>query len=444
MSKFPHRTPPLDLSEFTDARDVLDARLPASYRGLQYAIAGLTLAAFVWACVVETDVVASAPGRIVPDGHVKTIQAPETAIVRSIHVKDGSLTRRGDLLVTFDPSVSNADVGAMRSRHELLRFEIARVEAEIAGTVPVYPPLAALTNAAAVQEELRRAHAASMQAKLRQADTELDNARQNRLAQEQALTFLEQSRAAAAEQEARFRPYVGQAIPMVTYVSTKETLLSKERELISSREKLNASGNDIRNLEEKRRLLIEENRAQLFAELYAKRAEATTLAAELEKALRAQRIKELRAPVDGFVQQVGVNTLGAVVAPGQNLISIVPSEAPIVVEGLLSSADVGFAKEGQEVTVKVDAYPFMQYGGLKGKLEWISPDAESSSDKTKPQSGGYRIRASLMQRSLHDASTLALKPGMTVVIDVKTDRRKFIQLFFQPMLRYWKDAAQQR
>lgn len=261
---------------------------------------------------------------------------------------------------------------------------------------------------------------------------------------------LEESLADARKQEERFRPYVGQAIPMVTYMSAKDALLTKERELLTQQSKLRSTVTDLKALAQKRRQLLGEQRSQLAAELYDKRREQGTLNAELEKSSRSLRIKELRAPIDGFVQSLSVTTIGGVVTPAQNLVSVVPANAPLVVEAFLANADIGFAKIGQQVAIKVDAYPYMQYGEISGVLNWISPDADSQSaavgERPATQQPGamYRIRASTNGQRLKTQAEYVLKPGMSVHVDIKTDRRTFIRLFMQPLLRYWKDAVQQR
>lgn len=430
--------------------DLTDAKLPRSHNWLQGAVLGLTVATVAWCCLGETDVVSTAQGKIIPEGHVKILQSPENAIVKAIHVQDGALVKQGDVLIELDPTTSSADVQSLTARTGLIGLEIARITAEINNREPNYPVSNENAALVALQEQLRLARQASHSARIDQIDAEEENARNTDRMVRELIVKLEESLADARKQEERFRPYVGQAIPMVTYMSAKDALLTKERELLTQQSKLRSTVTDLKALAQKRRQLLGEQRSQLAAELYDKRREQGTLNAELEKSSRSLRIKELRAPIDGFVQSLSVTTIGGVVTPAQNLVSVVPANAPLVVEAFLANADIGFAKIGQQVAIKVDAYPYMQYGEISGVLNWISPDADSQPaavgerPATLQPGAMYRIRASTNGQRLKTQAEYVLKPGMSVHVDIKTDRRTFIRLFMQPLLRYWKDAVQQR
>ncbi|QYG09828.1 HlyD family type I secretion periplasmic adaptor subunit [Janthinobacterium sp. PAMC25594] len=434
-----------------DVADIADAELPRSHDWLQGAVLCLTAAAIAWCCWGETDVVSTAQGKIIPEGQIKMLQSPENAIITAIHVREGAHVKQGDVLIELDPSVSSADVASLTARTGLLVLEIARISAEIGKTEPRYPVVLGNAALVALQEQLRLARQSTHAARISQLDADVENAQNTEAMVRGLIVKLNESLADAHEQEERFRPYVGLAIPMVTYMATKDALLAKERELLTQQAKLRSTATDLKNLTQKRRQLLGEQQSQLMTELYDKQRELGTLQAELEKSSRSLRIKVLRAPIDGFVQNLSVTTLGGVVTPAQNLVSVVPENAPLVVEAYLANADIGFAKVGQTVAIKVDAYPYMQYGEISGVLNWVSPDADSQpanvgAERAAAQAAGsmYRIRASTNGQRLKTEAEYVLKPGMSVHVDIKTDRRTFLRLFMQPLLRYWKDAVQQR
>lgn len=81
------------------------------------------------------------------------------------------------------------------------------------------------------------------------------------------------------------------------------------------------------------------------------------------------------APVDGVVQQLAVHTLGGVVQPAQQLMVIVPDGMALEAEVMVLNKDVGFVYRGQEVEIKIDAFPYTRYGTISGKLAYVSRDS---------------------------------------------------------------------
>ena len=92
--------------------------------------------ALAWACIGTVDIVAVAPGKIIPSGCTKTIQPFETGVVRAIHVRDGQTVQTvnsGDVLIELDPTVSGAELGHSKSDLMAAQLEAARLRAALAG-----------------------------------------------------------------------------------------------------------------------------------------------------------------------------------------------------------------------------------------------------------------------------------------------------------------------
>jgi len=132
----------------------------------------------------------------------------------------------------------------------------------------------------------------------------------------------------------------------------------------------------------------------------------------------------------------------------------------------VSNQDIGYLKPGQAVEIKVDTFPFQKYGSLKGTLTWVSADAEdknaASSDldtrsgvhaTEEPQSAannqnaGYvynvHVRTEQMQFVV-DGSPSPIRAGMTVQADIITDRRRVIDFFLSPVVKYLDEGLRVR
>ncbi|MGI9303854.1 MAG: HlyD family type I secretion periplasmic adaptor subunit, partial [Gammaproteobacteria bacterium] len=174
--------------------------------------------------------------------------------------------------------------------------------------------------------------------------------------------------------------------------------------------------------------------------------------AEIESrlsALRHERIKaetrtglrQLRAPIGGVVQQLAVHTVGGVVTPAQALMVIVPSENRLEVEAYIQNKDIGFIEEAQAAEVKVDAFPFTKYGTIDAEIVNVSNDAVENENL------GWVF---LSRVAMNDSTILVgnrqvnLTPGMSVSVEVKTGKRRIIEFFLSPLLRYKQESIKER
>ncbi len=186
------------------------------------------------------------------------------------------------------------------------------------------------------------------------------------------------------------------------------------------------------------------------------------------KSRQLYALKWLRSPVSGYVQKVDVTTTGQVVSAAQSLVTIVPDGTPLIVEATVTNQDIGYLRIGQPVEVKVDTFPFQKYGTISGTLEWISPDAEdrdgassdpdtrsglpeakskrSETDSTANDTGFvYKIRVRTRSPVFRiGGEERPLQAGMTVQADIVTDRRRVIDFFLSPVVKYLDEGLKVR
>jgi hemolysin D len=188
---------------------------------------------------------------------------------------------------------------------------------------------------------------------------------------------------------------------------------------------------------------------------------------DVRKAVRLRQFKELRAPVDGVVQQLVVTTIGGVVQPAQPLMAIVPCRSAVAascrggieVEAFIQNRDIGFVRAGQRVAVKLEAFDFAEYGLIEGEVRYISRDAieqqaaqnmpGSTNDRSPERPSGlvYSARISLnCAAGSRRRSPLCdrLQPGLAVQAEIKTDRRRIIQYLLSPIGRTVREAGRER
>ena len=396
----------------------------------------LTLAAFfsiaiVWSIVGTIDVVAVAQGRIVPAGGVKQIQPLEIGVVRAIHVKDGQHVAAGDVLVEIDPTESEVDRGQLSQELMTGAIELARLHALVSrldGNVglKLQPPDDAEPVLVRMHEQRLETDYAAHEAQLASMDAELSRRIAERLSVLAEIKKLEETLPLIQEREESLGTLVKKGIsPKPNWLEVKTLLIET-----------------IQNIAIQRHKLLEAEASMEAAVKERNRVQAEAKKEALEQILEARtRLRTLRAPVAGVVQQLQVHTVGGVVQPAQPVMVLVPDDAPLEISAMVLNKDKGFVTEGQPAEIKVESFPFTKYGTIHGMVRNVSGDAIQDEDHGLV----YETRVDMLAASIRaDGEEVPLTPGMNVTVEVKTGDRKIIEFLISPLLRYKDESLRER
>jgi hemolysin D len=439
-------------------------------RWVLWSIIALVVALIIWATIGKISIVATAPGKFIPDGRVKEVQPLESSIVKAIHVKEGQRVHAGDLLLELDPTLSAAELAASADKYGFNKLEQARLNAELTDGGAHYSAAGQPAGRVALEESMRKARNQAHAAKLAEAKATLEEKSAALSAAQATLKKYEQMTAIASEREASARPLVETgAISRLDYLQLKEDLTKNRNDLSAQIETVQEAGAAVTGAEHALQQVERDRVADIYSDLDKRVTDEPALKGELDKSKQLFDLKWLRAPVDGLVQKVEVTTIGQVVTPAQSLVTIVPDGTPLIVEATVSNEDIGYLQVGQPVEVKVDTFPFQRYGTLKGTLLWISPDAEdknAASRDTDTRSGagsqsadpardstnsspntGYVYKVHVRTEASHfvvDGEPRPVVSGMTVQADITTDRRRVIDFFLSPVVKYLDEGMKVR
>ena len=152
----------------------------------------------------------------------------------------------------------------------------------------------------------------------------------------------------------------------------------------------------------------------------------------------------MRSPVNGTIKQININTIGGVVKSGDNLIEIVPDSDILLVEAKIDPKDIAFINPNLKALVKITAYDFSIYGGLKGKIVEIS--ADSIEDKySKDGKAYYKIIVKTNKNYLEkDGKKLSIIPGMIATVDIITGKKTIMDFLLKPILKTKQGALHER
>jgi adhesin transport system membrane fusion protein len=149
----------------------------------------------------------------------------------------------------------------------------------------------------------------------------------------------------------------------------------------------------------------------------------------------------IRAPVNGVIKTVHVTTAGQVVQPGHSLVEIVPLDDHLLIEAQVRPQDIAFLRPGQEALVRITAYDFALYSGLKGRVEQIGADSVT----TEKGESYYLVRVRTERAYLqHGDERLAIIPGMVAEVDVITGSKTVIAYLTKPLTRMRQTAMRER
>jgi membrane fusion protein, adhesin transport system len=416
--------------------------LPA-WRMFGWMIILLIIAFIVWAYFTEFEEVAVFSGEVVPQDKVKVIQHLEGGIIDKVFIREGITVQAGDPLMQLDLAVNAINEEALLVQLDGLLIKRARLVGESEGTKPVYPE-ATSTQINAVLEAEKKVHAARnaesnsiiaiLKDKALQKKLDVDQLRLKIVALGSDLKLTEQKFSMSKQLlESNLTSKIDHL-----QLNTELSRLQNELKIIRPalpRAKSAAS-------EAKRQISKEKLQFRLRAqeELSDVEREIARLKEVLITAGDQVNRTTIRSPIDGTIKNLRINTIGGIVRPGEAVMDIVPSSDKLVVEAKLSPTDRGFVRVGQDVTVKLTAYDFFIYGGIKGRVTNIAADSTSERNgetyfKTVIEAEGDWGQGK---------NGIFVSSGMQAVVDVRTGTRPVLQYLLQPVLRLRHESFRER
>ncbi|MCC2977031.1 HlyD family type I secretion periplasmic adaptor subunit [Sphingomonas sp. PL-96] len=357
----------------------------------------------IWAYFARLDEVATGAGRVVPSTREQVIQSLEGGILAKLAVKQDDIVQPGQMLAQLDPTQSESTFEESAAKYRAALASVARLEAEVGQTSPVFPAeLNAFPELKAKELRLYQARRSSL---------------------DKSLAWIRRSIALLTNEV-----QIGQRLIAVGASSNVE-VLRLQRQLAE--------------LELKQADLTSEYIVQAREELAKANAEVATLSPVVKGRADTLARLTLRSPVRGIVKNIEVSTIGGVIPPNGKLMDIVPLDDRLLVEARISPRDIAFIHPNQSASVKITAYDFAIYGGLKGKVTTISPD--TIKDEVKPDVEYYRVLIRTDRDALVNKAgrRFPIVPGMVATADIHTGSKTVFQYLTKPFNR-GREALRER
>ena len=421
-------------------------------RGTIWVICSLAAACLAAGALIPIDKVVTAQGKIVAENPTSVVQPLETAIVRSIDVREGDLVKKGQLLARLDPTFATADAGALMAQVASYQAEVDRLVAE-ADRKPYAP---AVTNPdtlmqSAIYEQRKAENTFKLQnydQKIASIQSQIQRAMSDVAAYSARLQIATELESKRIELE---KDKVGSVINRLAATDSK---LEVMRGMDGAKAQAVQGARDLAAMEAERDGYTQNLRAQIGKDLTDATRKLSDAKESLGKADLRRKLVDVRADQDEVVLSIAKVSPGSVMQSGEQLMSLTPADAPLEVEMNVPGADAGFVRPGNVVTVKLDAFPYTQYGGADGTVRIVSPDSFTSNPDDKQrgvtqqavQMGPtfFRSRVTIDDLTLHDTPPgFRMQPGMPVTADVKVGKRTVMSYLLSRVLPVAMDGMRE-
>lgn len=424
------------LLEFQSPTAAMIARpIPASGRAVIWTIAAAVSASIVLMGVCPVDRVVPVAGKVVANVPNIAVQPLDQSVVRAISVKEGQLVHKGQLLLQLDPTVAAADLGASEAQAASLQAEVNRLTAEAQHR----PYLSDGSPASELQAMIFTERHAELTAKRESYQQKIDSAKA-KIAETASdiQSYAEQYKAAAAKEEMRRQLEQLHVGSKLNTLESSAQRAEATRALQTSLAADMAAKSDLQALMAERDAFVQQTETETGQELAQQERKLADARDALKKARLHRRLIDLRADRDAIVLNVAKMSVGSVVRSGDDLVTMVPADAPLSVEAGIPAREAGFVGVGNPVVIKFDTFPYTTYGYAKGTLTRVSADSftdpqaarerPTQSDPAQTVSPAtatyYRASVSIDTLQLHHLpSGFRMTPGMPVTADIKVGQR---------------------
>jgi HlyD family secretion protein len=392
-----------------------------------------------WAATTRLAGAIIAPGSIVVDSHVKKVQHLTGGVVGEVRVRDGDHVNAGDIVVRLDDTITRANLAIVTKGLDELMARRARLEAERDRLEEVTFPdaLARRAKDAEVTRvltgerklfELRRSARLGQKAQLNQRVVQLE---------QQIDGFKAQADAKVKEVELIERELQGLRELWNQRLTSLNKLTALEREaarLEGERGQLMSSVAQAKDKIAETQLQVIQIDQDLASDVAKELRETDAKIDEyVERRVTAEdQLKrvDIRAPQDGTVFQSSVHTIGGVIAPGDQIMLIVPGADNLMVEAKIAPQDIDQVRIGQKALLRLTAFNQRTTPELNGSVSQVA--ADTTTDQRTGQSY-YITRIAMPADELARLGDIKLIPGMPVEIFIQTGEREVLSYLVKPL-----------
>ena len=364
----------------------------------------LLIAAIVWACLSEIDVVITSSGSIQPVGNLNVVQSYANGSVKAINITEGDYVEKDDVLIELDTQSLDIDAEQLDSQKKILDAQLK------------------------IYTKIKDGEKLS-EIKIDDYDDELKTYIQSILDNDKSyhntLDNLEKDK-----ENADLNHQIAQ-IQLEEYEANGTEREAEMQELMVQQYELAKDQADVK---------IKDTKTQYSSQVNSKLSEISGQLDEIETNLEKYSLSKdyqyITAPVSGHINSINVNTIGAAVTSAQELVTIVPDNTPVEMVCYVKNMDIADVEIGMDTEIKLEAYPYNKYGTVKGKVKYISPSAFVS----EQMGSVYLVKIEITDK--HD--DIDIISGLSGSVEIKTDKRTVMDYFLEPIKKGFGESLKEK
>lgn len=405
-------------------------------RSLVYVLAAVAMVGGIvaWSATARVETIVRGEGRIIPSARSQFVQHLEGGIVRELAVREGDDVRKGQLLLTIDPTRADATLAERKAQRtgflarsvRLLAVAEGRATLEFDDSIDSSSPVARAEIEAfrSWQQQISQ-ETRVLREQVRQKEAEIDSHR----SREESLTA--EMEVAKKQLAVVQTMYSRRSASRMEYLEAQARLRRYQTQVQEAQTAVPKLSAAIREIRERMRELQARAQVDARTELAQVRTEIERIDQEIRGESDRVARTEVRSPVDGIVNRIYVNTIGGVVRPGDSLVELTPSDDKVLIEAHIRPADRANLRAGIRASARVSAFDSVRFGRLAGEVVEVSAD-------TVPDENGrrfYRVRVAVDARD-SPIPRDELRPGLTATADIVTGDRTILEYLASPVLRF--------
>jgi hemolysin D len=433
----------------SDTAAIIDGPRPLQAHITLYVVIGMVASLLLIAACMRVDrVISSTSGEIVTVDPTVVLGALDQSIIKTIDVSEGQKVEKGEQLATLDPTFTTADVGALKAQVASLDAQIARCKAELAqkpfDLAPGSDPVA--NSYIAAQREYYLQRKAQFDAQIRTYNDQIAQYKATIVKyQTDAARYGDRAKISAQIEQMRATLAAEQVGSRLNLLAATDQKLEIERALEFDSGAIVESQHELDGTMSTRDAFVQQWYGQISQELVSAQTNRDAAAQQLTKATMHQDLVRLEAPEESVVLKIAKLSPASVLNAGEPLINLAPLKSPLEAELHVAARDIGFIQVGDDVSIKLDAYNFIDHGLVEGKVQSISDGSFTTDDKSDQTTDPYyKVYVTLSAITLRNVPPgFRLVPGITLKGDIHIGNRSLFTLLFSGIVSGFDQAMRE-
>ena len=390
---------------------------------------------FVWSVIARVDETVQSIGKLEPIGTTIDVKVPIGGVIEKILVTEGELVKKDQTLLKLDTTAANAKLQALQRVKSQINADIVLSKIQLGSNENIELLTSnQIIKLNSLNNEYDSRISASANA-VKQIEYQKISIFENLKSQQEVLNIREE---------------ILQNLKEVTEIGglSKIKYLKEQQEVIQLRGRVESTKSEL----EKISATLDEARNKLTNTIAASKVDFSSKieenvkqVAQIENQISDTELtlkyQEITSPLDGLVFDLQPAAPGYVVGGNDKpILKIVPID-DLVARIFVSNRDIAFLKKGQLVNIRVDAYPYNEFGEIDGKIKSIGSDVLEPNEEYN----FYRFPVTIKMDQpflLHKKKELPLITGMSVSVNIILRQRPVISLFTEKIIPFWSGLEQ--